>query len=373
MTPPETPADWIDGHPQLEAIAAAVWEQCRTEGTSLVVDDPRNIAVAALAAVSAVPSRADTLMRAHTALASHAGRQQAALTRFGEMADAWEQQLPEVIRTPAVVSAIRAALELATVQRKDTAVWGVDTAAGKHRLAAADLIDPAKSASAAPLRPAHVGGNAEDCPACSGTDLPYPFLCPGPDTAPALLSGGALRDRIAEALYERERPPRDPHWPNVYTSDRETFEEMADAVLPVLHGCTLRELEQLYRPNTTPSRPPAQRQPTAAEHARRYRYVAAIRRWWDADDGGAEEIAAAVMDVADGESVGLRIEITRLNRRIRELERPAAAPAVPVEAVADGEETCDGCGHPTHPADQCPVTRYGERCACDEPITAKEA
>lgn len=45
------PAVWVDGHPQLEAIAAAVWEHCRTEDTSLVVDDPRNIAVAALAAV----------------------------------------------------------------------------------------------------------------------------------------------------------------------------------------------------------------------------------------------------------------------------------------------------------------------------------
>jgi len=45
------PTAWIDGHPQLEAIAAAVWEQCRTEDTSLVVDDPRNIAVAAYAAV----------------------------------------------------------------------------------------------------------------------------------------------------------------------------------------------------------------------------------------------------------------------------------------------------------------------------------
>jgi hypothetical protein len=44
----------------------------------------------------------------------------------------------------------------------------------------------------------------------------------------------ALRDRIAEALYERERPPRDPHWPDVYLSDREVFEAMADAVLAVL-------------------------------------------------------------------------------------------------------------------------------------------
>ena len=48
------PAVWIDGHPQLEAIAAAVWERCRTEDTSTVVDDSRNIAVAALAAIMAV-------------------------------------------------------------------------------------------------------------------------------------------------------------------------------------------------------------------------------------------------------------------------------------------------------------------------------
>lgn len=55
----------------------------------------------------------DALMAAHAALAAHAGRQQAVLTRIGQMADHWEQQLPEVIRTPAVVSAIRAALERA--------------------------------------------------------------------------------------------------------------------------------------------------------------------------------------------------------------------------------------------------------------------
>ncbi|BBC30045.1 hypothetical protein SGFS_013390 [Streptomyces graminofaciens] len=30
--------------------------------------------------------------------------------------------------------------------------------------------------------PEHVGGrvNAEDCPACEGTNPPYPFICPGP-------------------------------------------------------------------------------------------------------------------------------------------------------------------------------------------------
>jgi hypothetical protein len=32
-------------------------------------------------------------------------------------------------------------------------------------------------------RPTHIGGNAEDCPACHGTNPNYPFICPGPDTA----------------------------------------------------------------------------------------------------------------------------------------------------------------------------------------------
>ena len=60
------PTDWIDDHPQLEAIAAAVWEKCgRSDSGTCVEDDPRNIAVAAYAAVLAVlpppVSRADVL------------------------------------------------------------------------------------------------------------------------------------------------------------------------------------------------------------------------------------------------------------------------------------------------------------------------
>jgi hypothetical protein len=36
-------------------------------------------------------------------------------------------------------------------------------------------------------RLAHVGNgaNAEDCPACHGTNPPYPFTCPGPDGRPS--------------------------------------------------------------------------------------------------------------------------------------------------------------------------------------------
>ncbi|MFJ5973555.1 hypothetical protein [Streptomyces sp. NPDC093060] len=49
---------WIDGDPLMEAIAAAVWEHCRTEGTSLVVDDPRNIAAVVSAVVAPPTDRA---------------------------------------------------------------------------------------------------------------------------------------------------------------------------------------------------------------------------------------------------------------------------------------------------------------------------
>ncbi|MFR9794276.1 hypothetical protein ACL07V_37580 [Streptomyces sp. MB22_4] len=51
------PTDWIDGHPQLEAIAAAVWERCEHHDSGLIIDDPRNIAVAALAAVLPTPDQ----------------------------------------------------------------------------------------------------------------------------------------------------------------------------------------------------------------------------------------------------------------------------------------------------------------------------
>ena len=50
-------AAWVDGDPLMEAIAAAVWEHCQTDGTmSLVVDDPRNIAAVAAAVARAAAS-----------------------------------------------------------------------------------------------------------------------------------------------------------------------------------------------------------------------------------------------------------------------------------------------------------------------------
>lgn len=57
----------------------------------------------------------------------------AVLVRIRQMADYWEQHLPEVIRTPAVVSAIRAALESAAVE------FPADRTALRDRIAEAAL------------------------------------------------------------------------------------------------------------------------------------------------------------------------------------------------------------------------------------------
>jgi hypothetical protein len=45
----------------------------------------------------------------------------------------------------------------------------------------------------APAKPRHIGGraNAEDCPACDTTTMPYPWICPGePETTPDAPKGG---------------------------------------------------------------------------------------------------------------------------------------------------------------------------------------
>lgn len=57
------------------------------------------------------PSCPDPIECSHEARANAAEAERDKLAqRIRQMADAWEQQLPEVIRTPAVVSALRAAV-----------------------------------------------------------------------------------------------------------------------------------------------------------------------------------------------------------------------------------------------------------------------
>lgn len=50
------PPAWIDGHPLMEAIATAVHKHCTTGDGGIVHDDPRNIAAAAVTAMTALPA-----------------------------------------------------------------------------------------------------------------------------------------------------------------------------------------------------------------------------------------------------------------------------------------------------------------------------
>ncbi|MFD0035573.1 hypothetical protein ACFVJK_46870 [Streptomyces sp. NPDC127172] len=55
------------------------------------------------------------------------------------------------------------------------------------RMAAADGIPWSLNdfrPDTAPPQHLENGANAEDCPACKGTNPPYPFICPGPDGNP---------------------------------------------------------------------------------------------------------------------------------------------------------------------------------------------
>lgn len=59
----------------------------------------------------------------------------------------------------------------------DVAVW---VPVDRIEELVAGLRDTARQAAVGP-NPQHLGNqaNAEDCPACHGTNPPYPFLCPG--------------------------------------------------------------------------------------------------------------------------------------------------------------------------------------------------
>lgn len=84
------------------------------------------------------------------------------------VADQWTPGTPITDRDKAVER-----YEHAT---KNWPTWKDGTAV-QRRLIRATTTYTVEAATAA----AHVGGNAEDCPACHGTNPPYPFICPGSD------------------------------------------------------------------------------------------------------------------------------------------------------------------------------------------------
>ncbi|MEU3386316.1 MULTISPECIES: hypothetical protein [Streptomyces] len=85
---PIVPTVWVDGHTQLEAIAAAVWEQCdRSDSGLCVEDDPRNIAVAALAAVHSAPATPAAVLREAADRLDRLGLRDLATHELRRMAD----------------------------------------------------------------------------------------------------------------------------------------------------------------------------------------------------------------------------------------------------------------------------------------------
>jgi hypothetical protein len=79
---------------------------------------------------------------------------------------------------------------------------------------------------------------------------------PDPDDWPSRRTG--LRDQLAAALYERERPPREPRWAEAYPCDREVFEAMADTARTVLYRewPWLRAEAEDAATETAPANPP---------------------------------------------------------------------------------------------------------------------
>jgi hypothetical protein len=99
------PAAWVDGDPLMESIAAAVWEHCETEGTSLIVDDPRTIAATAAAVArassSAPADRAALRERAAQAIRDSNGTPEAL---------AWWKAHPQLIPAHVYADAVLAVL-----------------------------------------------------------------------------------------------------------------------------------------------------------------------------------------------------------------------------------------------------------------------
>ncbi|MFB7029651.1 MULTISPECIES: hypothetical protein [unclassified Streptomyces] len=77
-------------------------------------------------------------------------------------------------RAESVIDDVRTTCD--AIDRERTRLGGEDESFGDG---CADAVTRIRIALDDP--PKHVGNraNAEDCPACSGTNLPYPWICPG--------------------------------------------------------------------------------------------------------------------------------------------------------------------------------------------------
>ncbi|MCX4703902.1 hypothetical protein [Streptomyces sp. NBC_01373] len=182
------PAAWVDGDPLMEAIASTLWEHCPTEGTSLVVDDPRNIAATAAAvarAVSsaglvAVPPTGQTALRDRIELAIHSELTE---YRLGPDTGMIVQRLTDAALGALPTSSDRAALE------RVRAVLETEAVVGRSALEFRGLIALALMADEAQQQPDTVR------PRCPHCQLPHD-LTPGSMAARAC---EMVRADIAEA------------------------------------------------------------------------------------------------------------------------------------------------------------------------------
>jgi hypothetical protein len=121
---------------------------------------------------------ASRLYKAHAAQTQTWGeQQQARANRYRERFRVQRQRAERAERAEAALNAIRAAVHIADPD--DLTDWQRGYRACSNRaIAVLDAHTNPKDQAPA----AHTGSNAEDCPACEGTNPPYPFICPGPTT-----------------------------------------------------------------------------------------------------------------------------------------------------------------------------------------------
>ena len=102
-----------------------------------------------------------------------------------------------------------------------------------------------------------------------------------------------LRDRIAEALIAWTYRGKDPEHGGILETVRANAYSRTEAVMAVLQTATLRELELLHRPNTTPSRPEPRR--VAADRAAE---VERLQEQLEEAEDTAEQLVRNVQTVA---------------------------------------------------------------------------
>lgn len=132
---------------------------------------------------AAAPAVSSVGQAAHTTRSAALER---VVQRIGQMADAWEQQLPEVIRTPAVVSAIRDALEPVAELPAPTDVAACSCEAEVH-VGAGFYHQPQCATKLRRMAAETQPAEAHSCPNCEGVDPDTCWMNPDrpPEQCPA--------------------------------------------------------------------------------------------------------------------------------------------------------------------------------------------